>query len=114
MLSLNLLYSLSLIAHYMLIGRTLASPSCLYTLAFCQWSEPEGSEEAELGFHPGSGTLCCTRKDRTEPHQSQGYANERLCCMAPRLYRPWSNWSNEMQFVLGQVRYWRTEQDKAG
>lgn len=97
-----------LIAHYALIGWTSAFPSCLSTLALCQWAEPEGSEEAASGFRPGSGTLCWPRKDGTEPHQTQGYANERLCRMAARLYRPWSNWSNEMQLVLGQVRYWRT------
>lgn len=33
---------------------------------------------------------------------------------APRLCRPWSNWSNEMQLVLGEVKYHRTRQHKAG
>lgn len=73
--------------------------------------DQKGQREEKSGFHPGSGTLCRARKDRTEPHQVQGSTNERRCCLAPRLHRPWSNWSNEMQLVLGQVRYWRTEQD---
>lgn len=33
---------------------------------------------------------------------------------APGLCRPWSNWSNEMQLVLGEVKYRRTQQHKAG
>lgn len=32
---------------------------------------------------------------------------------APGLCRPWSNWSNEMQLVLGEVKYRRTLQHKA-
>lgn len=61
-------------------------------------------------------------QERTEPpslHQQKARAlpaaNDRPGSWeAPGLCRPWSNWSNEMQLVLGEVKYRRTQQHKAG
>lgn len=89
-------------------------PPSLPSLALCQRSEPvvRGSRchaptrvrDTQLG-----------RRGQGRAPPAQSCANEGPGCReALRLCRPWFNWSNEMQRILGEVRYHRPSRTKQG